>query len=85
MQEQGMYNMRTQQKTGEQEGHTTSSAFAMWKTFMPKYRVTGLISLQSKGLSGVLSNTTVQKHQFLSAQPSLWSNSHIPKWLLEKP
>ena len=39
----------------------------------------------SNGLSGVLSNTTVQKHQFLSAQPSLWSNSHIPKWLLEKP
>ena len=36
----------------------------------------GLISLQSKGLSKVFSNTTVQKHQFFSAQPSLWSNSH---------
>ena len=46
---------------------------------------TGLISLQSKGLSRVLSNTTVQKHQFFSAQLSLWSNSHIPTWLLEKP
>ena len=37
----------------------------------------GLISLQSKGLARVFSNTTVQKHQFFSAQPSLWSNSHI--------
>ena len=38
---------------------------------------TGWISLQSKGLSKVFSNTTVQKHQFFSAQLSLWSNSHI--------
>ena len=35
------------------------------------------ISLQSKGLSRVFSNTTVQKYQFFSTQPSLWSNSHI--------
>ena len=46
--------------------------------------LTGLISLQSKGLSRVFSNTTVQKHQFFSTQPSLWSNSHICTWLLEK-
>ena len=39
--------------------------------------LTGLISLQSKGLSRVFSNTTVQKHQFFGAQPSLWSNAHI--------
>ena len=39
--------------------------------------LTGLISLQSKGLSRVFSNTTVQKHQFFGAQFSLWSNSHI--------
>ena len=45
---------------------------------------TGLISLLSKGLSRVFSNTTVQKHQFFSSQPSLWSNSHIHRWLLEK-
>ena len=44
----------------------------------------GLISLQSNGLSRVFSNTTVQKHQFFSAQISLWSNSHIHTWLLEK-
>ena len=45
---------------------------------------TGRISLQFKGLSRVF-NTTVQKHQFFSAQPSLWYNSHIHTWLLEKP
>ena len=39
--------------------------------------LTGLISLQSKGLLGIFSNTTVWKHQFFGAQPSLWSNSHI--------
>ena len=39
--------------------------------------IPGLISLQSKGLSRVFSNTTVQKHQFFSAQPSSQSNSHI--------
>ena len=45
----------------------------------------GLISLPSKGLSRVFSSTTVQKHQFFSAQPSLWSTSHIHTWPLEKP
>ena len=47
--------------------------------------LTGWISLQSKGLSRVFSNNTVQKHQFFSTQHSLWSNSHIHTWLLEKP
>jgi len=47
--------------------------------------LTGLISLLSKGLSRVFSNTTVQKHQFFSAQIYLWSNCHIHEWLLEKP
>ena len=45
---------------------------------------TGWISLQSKGLSRVFSNTIVQKHQFFGAQPSSQSNSHIHTWLLEK-
>ena len=45
---------------------------------------TGWISLQSKGLSRVFSSTTVQKYQFFSTQPSLWSNSHIQTWLWEK-
>ena len=46
---------------------------------------TGWISLQSKGLSRVFSNTTVQKHQFLGAQLSSQSNFHIHTWPLEKP
>ena len=46
--------------------------------------LTGLISLLSKGCSGVFSSTTVQKHQFFGTPPSLWSNSHICTWLLEK-
>ena len=46
---------------------------------------TGWISLQSKRLSRVFSNTTVQKHQFFSAQRSSQSNSHIHTWPLEKP
>ena len=46
---------------------------------------TGWISLQSKGLSRVLSNTTVQKHQFFGTQLSLESNSHIHTWPLAKP
>ena len=44
----------------------------------------GLIALLSKGFSRVFSNTTIQKHQFFSTQLSLWSNSHIHTWLLEK-
>ena len=46
---------------------------------------TAWISLQSKGLSRVLSNITVQKHQFFGAQLSSQSNSHIHTWQLEKP
>jgi len=46
---------------------------------------TGGISLQSKGLSRVFSNTTVQKHKFFGAQRSSQSNSHIHKWPQEKP
>ena len=46
---------------------------------------TGWISLQSKGLSRVFSNTTVQKHQFVGTQLSSRSNSHIHTWPLEKP
>ena len=47
--------------------------------------LTGLISLKSKGLSRVFFNTTVQKHPFFGTQLSLWSNSHIHTWPLEKP
>ena len=47
--------------------------------------LTALISLQSRELSSIFSNTTVQKHQLFSAQLSLCSNSHIHAWLLERP
>ena len=47
--------------------------------------LTGLISLQSKGLLWVFSSTTIEKHQFFGTQPSLWSNSHIHIQQLEKP
>ena len=47
--------------------------------------LTGLTFLQSKGLSRVFSNTTVQKHRFFGTLSSLWSNSHIHTWLLVKP
>ena len=46
--------------------------------------LTGLISLQSKGLSRVFYSTTVQKYQFSGVQPPLWSNSHIHTWLKVK-
>ena len=47
--------------------------------------LTGLIFFLSKGLSRVFFNTIIQKHQFFGAWPSLWSNSHVCTWLLEKP
>ena len=46
--------------------------------------LTGLIPSQSEGFSRVFSSTTIQKHQFFGAQPSLWPISHIHIWLLEK-
>ena len=47
--------------------------------------LTSLVSLLSRGLSRVFSSITVWKHQFFGTQPSLWSNSNIHTWLLEKP
>ena len=47
-------------------------------------RLTGLIFLLSKGLSRVFSSTGIQRHQIFGTQPSLWSNSHICTWLLER-
>ena len=49
------------------------------------FRLIGWISLQSKELSRVFSKTTVQKHQFLGTQLSLWSNFYMHTWLMEKP
>ena len=70
---------------GQSIGISTSTSILPMNTqdWSPLGRI-GWISLQSKGLSRVFSNITVQKHQFFGAQPSLWSNSHIHTWLLEK-
>ena len=49
------------------------------------FRIDRLDSIQSKECSGVFSNSIVQKHQFFGTQLSLWPNSHIHTWPLEKP
>ena len=70
----------------------TSTGVSALASFFPKKSQgsspsewTGWISSQSKGLSRVFSNTTVQRHQFFSTQPSSQSNSRIHTWPLEKP
>ena len=68
-----------------------STGISALASFLPKKSQgwssewTGWISLQFEGLSRIFSNTTVQKQQFFSTQLSLWSNSHIHTWPLEKP
>ena len=69
-----------------------SSGVSALASFLPKKSQgwsptewTGWLSLQSKGLSRVFSNTTVQKHQFFDTQPSSQSDSHIHTWPQEKP
>ena len=71
---------------GQSTGVSASASFLPKKSqgWSPS-EWTGWISLQSKGLSRVFSNTTVQKHQFFGAQPSSQSNSHIHTWPQEKP
>ena len=73
--------------SGGQSIGVSASASVLLMNIQDWYPVgcTGWISLQFKGLSRVFSNTTVQKHHFFGAQLSLWSNSHIHTWLLEKP
>ena len=71
--------------SGGQNIGTSASVLVMNIQDWFPLELTGLISLQSKGLSRVFSNTTVQKHQFFDVQPSLWSNSPIHTWLVEKP
>ena len=70
---------------GQSIGVSVSASFLPKNTQDWPLEWTGWISLQSKGLSRVFSNTTVQKHQFFSAQLSSQSNSHIHTWILEKP
>ena len=71
---------------GQSTGVSALASFLPKKSqgWSPSER-TSWISLQSKGLSRVFSNTTVQKHQFFGSQLSSQSNSHIHTWPLEKP
>ena len=71
--------------SGSQSIGASARIFSMNIQGWLPFRLIDLISLQSKGLSRVFSNTTVQKQKFFSAQFSLWSNSHINMWPLEKP
>ena len=86
-QHQGLFRwVSSLQKSGQSIG-VSASASVLPMNIQDWFPLgwTDLISLQSKGLSRVFSNTTVQKDQFFGTQLSLWSNSHIHTWLLEKP
>ena len=82
----GSFPMRRLFPSGGQIIGTLASASVLPVNIRGRFPLglTGLICLLSKGLLRVFSNTTAQKHQFFSTQPSLWSNSHICTWLLEK-
>ena len=69
---------------GQSTGASASASFLPKNIRGWSLEWTGWISLQSKGLSRVFSNTTVQKHQFFGAQLSSQSNSHIHTWPQEK-
>ena len=73
--------------SGSQNNRSSASASILPKSIWGWFplRLTGLISLLSKGLSRVFSSITIQKHQFFDALPSLLFSSHIHTWLLERP
>ena len=71
--------------SGVQSIGASASVLAMNIQGLFTLGLTGLISLLFKGLPRVFPRTTIRKHQLFSVQPSLWLNSHIRTWLLEKP
>ena len=83
----GSFQMGQVFPSGSQSIGVSVSALVLPKNIQDWFTLgwTGWISLQSKGLSRVFSNTTVQKHQFFGARPSSQSNSHIHTWPQEKP
>ena len=83
--ESGLFLMSEFFASGGQSMRVSASASVLPMKIQDWFplQLTGLISLQSKGLSRVFSNSTVQKHQFFGTQPFLWSNSHSPTWLLK--
>ena len=82
----GSFQMSQFFESGGQSTGVSASASVLPITIQDWFPLgwTGWISLQSKALSRVFFNTTVQKHPFFHAQFSLWFNSHIHTWLLEK-
>ena len=83
----GSFQMSQLFTSGGQSVRVSASASVLPMNIQDSFPLgwTSWISLQSKGLSRVYSNTTVQNHQFFSAQLSSQSNSHIHTWPLEKP
>ena len=79
----GSFPMSWLFSSGDQSIGASASVLPMNIQGWFPFRWIGFVSLQSKGLSRVFSNTTIQKHQFFSTQPSSQSNSHT--WPLEKP
>ena len=83
--ESGSFPMSWLFASGGQSIRASASVLSMNIQGWFPLRLIGLIYLLSKGLSRVFSSTTAQKHQFFGTQLSLWCNSHIHIWLLEKP
>ena len=83
----GSFQMNQLFTSGSQSTGVSSFSISPSNQYSGRFPLgwTGWISLQSKGLSRVFSNTTVQKHQFFSTQLSSQSNSHIHTWPQEKP
>ena len=83
----GSFPMSQLFTSGGQSIRTSASASVLLMNIQGWFLLglTALISLQSKGPSRVFSSTTIWKHSFSGTQSSLWSNSHIHTWLLEKP
>ena len=81
----GSFPMSQYFSSGSQSTEASASVLPMNIQYWFPLGLTGLTSSQSRGLSRVFCNTTVQKHQLFSTQPSLWPNSPIHTWLLEKP
>ena len=81
----GSFPMSQFFKSGGQSIGASASVLPVNFQYWFLLELTGLISLQSKGLSWVFSNPTFEKNQFFSAQLSIWSNSYIRTWLLKKP
>ena len=83
-QHQGLFQWVSSLALGGQSIGASASVLPMTVHGWFPLGLTALISLLPKGLSKVFSTTTIWKHQFFGAQLSLWSNSHICTWLLEK-